>query len=274
MKVNKVEQFLNDVFGEVRVLRDGVHLYFVAQDVAKVLEYASTQKVTEKVDDEDILRMKKSELTNFVDSKSGNMGGSDIALINEGGLYQVIASVTKRDMKRYSLSRDFKRWITGEVIPTIRETGGYVETNREQEFIDNYFSDMSDDLKADMMKSMMKTNKRLQVKSGKFDKFLDSESTYSFTEVAKMISTQATEESGEKVEISNMRLTRFLRDEGIINKSRKGSGYSNLPNKGYEEYFDVVSRSIGISKNVAQTRVKPLGVEFVYEKLMESNQLQ
>lgn len=272
MKVNKVEQFLNDVFGEVRVLRDGVHLYFVAQDVAKALNYSATQSVTKKVDDEDILNMPKSQLSNL--GNWGQTGGSDVILINEGGLYQAVASVTKRDMKRYELSRDFKRWIMNEVIPTIRETGGYVETNREQEFIDNYFSDMSDDLKADMMKSMMKTNKRLQVKSGKFDKFLDSESTYSFTEVAKMISTQATEESGEKVEISNMRLTRFLRDEGIINKSRKGSGYSNLPNKGYEEYFDVVSRSIGISKNVAQTRVKPLGVEFVYEKLMESNQLQ
>ena len=62
-------------------------------------------------------------------------GGKNVKLINEGGLYQVISSITKKDIDRYNYSREFKRWISNEVIPTLRNTGAYIEEEREEEAI-------------------------------------------------------------------------------------------------------------------------------------------
>ena len=63
--VNKIDQFLNEKFGEVKASKiDGV-IWFVANDVAKVLKYSNVNKVTDKVDDEDMISLPKSQLTNF-----------------------------------------------------------------------------------------------------------------------------------------------------------------------------------------------------------------
>lgn len=273
---NKVQEFLNERFGEVRALKESEIIWFVAKDIATTLNYATTQKVTQKVDDEDIISMSKSQLTNL-----GNWeqtGGKDVLLINEGGLYQVIASVTKKDTERYNFSRDFKRWITNEVIPTIRNTGGYVEDEREEEFVSKYFPSFSEEVKLSMVQDLLKSNKELKTKAGKWDKFLGTDSTYTFTDVSKLISTMSNEEKSD-IEISSSKLTEFLRDSGILCKTKtpdkikdgkvKKGSYKNLPNKEYEEYFDVISvKANGFNK--VQTRVKSKGVEFIYETLKNS----
>lgn len=117
MKENKVKQFLDETFGEVRAINDNGEIWFVAKDVARVLEYSSTQKVTEKVDDEDY----RTSLT------LTNGGMQELLVINESGLYQVIVSITKKNKERYDKARDFKRWLTKEVIPTLRKDGMYID---------------------------------------------------------------------------------------------------------------------------------------------------
>lgn len=59
----------------------------------------------------------------------------EFTLISEAGLYQAILSITKKDINRYNKAKQFRKWITKEVIPTIRKTGGFVEDAREEEFI-------------------------------------------------------------------------------------------------------------------------------------------
>ncbi len=267
MSKNKIEQFLSEKFGEVRAIKiDGV-LYFVALDVSKALNYANVNKVTDKIDNEDILRIPKSQLTNL--GSWEQTGGRDVLLMNEGGLYQTIASITKKDMERYDSSREFKRWITNEVIPTIRETGAYVEEEREEEVIDKYFSGFSDDLKLAMFKELKKNNEELKVKAGNWDKFLDTNSTYTFTDVAKMISTKANEDVENSIQISNQALTKYLREKGILSKNKSGKSYTNKPNQDYEKYFDVVSVKATDEINKTQTRVKSNGIEFIYSILIE-----
>lgn len=263
---NKVEQFLSDKFGEVRALKQDNTIWFVAKDVADVLGYVTTQKVTDKVDDYDVIKMSKTQLPNL--GNWGQTGGKDVVLINEGGFYQVVASITKKDKERYELAREFKRWITNEVIPTIRETGAYVENGREQEVVDKYFYGLSDELKLQVFKELQTNNEKLQVKANKFDKFLDTDSTYTFTEVAKMISTKANEEYSNEFKISNQRLTKYLREKGILSKSKSSNTYTNLPNQNFEDYFDVVSRQVNDDFSKSQTRVKSNGVEFIYDELV------
>ena len=213
-----------------------------------------------------MISMPKSQLTNF--GSWEHTGGRDVLLINEGGLYQTISSVTKKDMVRYELSREFKRWITNEVIPTIRETGAYVENNREEEFVSNYFKGLSDDLKFEIVKELKENNEKLQVKATKFDQFLDTNSTYTFTDVAKMISTKASEEYGNAYKVTNKSLPKYLREKGILSKAKSGNSYTNLPNQKFEQYFDVISRKTQGEFDKTQTRVKACGVEFIYDELV------
>jgi len=256
---NKVEQFLNANFGEVGAIKDdkGI-IWFVASDISKVLKYTSTQKVTDKVDDED------KDYRTWV-----TLGGEQkITFINEGGLYQVIASITKKDINRYTLARDFKRWLTNEVIPTIRQTGAYIEENREQEVVDKYFYGLSDELKLQVFKELQNNNEKLKVKAGKFDKFLSTDSSYTFTEVAKLLSTKAKEDYGSDLTIGRNKLTEYLRNKGVLSKTKTSKSYTNLPNQKYESYFDVVVRDVNSEINKAQCRVKSNGVEFIYDMLI------
>ena len=251
---NKVQEFLNDKFGEVRATNENGIILFVASDIAKALKYSSTQKVTEKVDDED--KGKRSWVT---------LGGlQELTVINEGGLYQVISSITKKDKERYALARNFKRWITNEIIPTIRTTGGYVEENSEEEFVNKYFPSFSEEVKISMVQDLLKTNKKLQVKADNWDKFLDTNGTYSFTEVSKLISTKATDE-GLDIKITSVKLTELLRSLGILSKVKSKNGYKNLPNKEYEDYFNVSTVDTQHGFNKSQTRVNAKGVSYIYD---------
>ena len=263
---NKVQEFLNENFGQVRAMEVNNGLWFVAKDVGISLKYSTTQKVTDKVDDDDIISLPKNQLTNLGNWEQS--GGKDVKLINEGGLYQVISSITKKDIDRYNKAREFKRWITNEVIPTLRNTGAYIEEEREEEVVEKYFSGLSEETKKAMVIDLMKNNEKNKFKADKWDRFLDTDSTYTFTEVSKLISTKA-EEDKLDIKISNKELTKFLREQGILSKNKKGTSYLNTPNKDYEDYFNVVSVDVQGKFNKCQTRVKANGVEFIYDLLKQ-----
>lgn len=116
---------------------------------------------------------------------------------------------------------------------------------------------------------------KLKPKAESFDNFLSTEKTYTFTETAKTISTKFEEENVD-IKLSAMKLTKFLRENGILNKSRtpnkkdiygkvKNGRYNNLPNKAYEDYFNVIMMEG--EHGTTQTRVKAKGVEFIYNLL-------
>jgi len=108
---NKVEQFINDKFGEVRTIKDdNCDIWFVAKDIAKVLKYSTTQKVTYKLEDDEIIHLHKHELNNFGYEQTG---GKKVILINKNGLHKVLSSnrkiTTKEKIEIYKFltSNDF-----------------------------------------------------------------------------------------------------------------------------------------------------------------------
>ena len=255
---NKVQEFLNENFGQVRVMEVNNVLWFVADDVAKSLDYEIATNMTRNLDDDE----KDIQTLN-------TLGGEQKCLIiNESGLYNAVLSITKRNKERYEKARMFKKWITSEVIPTIRNTGAYIEEEREEEVVEKYFSGLSEETKKAMVIDLMKNNKKNKIKADKWDRFLDTDSTYTFTEVSKLISTKA-EEDKLDIKISNKELTKFLREQGILSKNKKGTSYLNTPNKDYEDYFNVVSVDVQGKFNKCQTRVKANGVEFIYDLLKQ-----
>ena len=102
--------------------------------------------------------------------------------------------------------------------------------------------------------------------------FLASNGTYTFTEVAKMISTRANEMYGINIKISAQALTNYLRLKGVLSKNKSHGKYTNHPNRGYEDYFNVTDVPVdkgNKSFHTTTTKVKPNGVQFIYKLLRE-----
>ena len=87
--------------------------WFVAADVCRALEIDNT--ATHRLDEDE-----KAALRLTQTSSNGTEQGRDVTIINEPGLYALVLSSRKPEAKA------FKRWITHEVIPSIRKTGGYI----------------------------------------------------------------------------------------------------------------------------------------------------
>lgn len=93
----------------IRTLDQDGEIWFVASDVAKALDYAEAKDMTRMLDEDEKGRHNVPTLG----------GEQEVAIINESGLYSAILRSRKPEAKR------FKAWVTKDVLPTIRRTGGY-----------------------------------------------------------------------------------------------------------------------------------------------------
>ena len=108
--------FANEDFGQVRVIEIDGEPWFVGKDVAVALGYQNASKaLSDHVDDED----KKPDITIRYPSSNGVVQNRNMTVINESGMYSLILSSKLPEAKR------FKRWVTSEVLPSIRKTGSY-----------------------------------------------------------------------------------------------------------------------------------------------------
>ena len=110
----------NPEFGELRVVEMDGEPWMVGRDVAQALGYFNVSKaVATHVDSED----KRFEMLPIADAQNGHvLGATKTTLINESGLYSLVLSSKLPSAKR------FRRWVTGEVLPSIRKDGGYIKT--------------------------------------------------------------------------------------------------------------------------------------------------
>jgi len=103
--------FKNSDFGEVRTVTIESEPWFVGKDIAEALGYGNhRQALTTNVDEED-------KVVHAMDTLGGTQ---NMLVINESGLYSLILSSKLQNAKQ------FKRWVTSEVIPQIRKTGAYI----------------------------------------------------------------------------------------------------------------------------------------------------
>lgn len=109
--MDELKIFENPAFGKVRVVEQGGEPWFIGKDVAEILGYSNTPKaIRDHVDDED-------KLAERIVLSGQNR---EVAIINESGLYSLILS------SKMPKAKEFKRWVTSEVLPAIRKTGGYI----------------------------------------------------------------------------------------------------------------------------------------------------
>lgn len=112
--MNEIQIFSNNEFGDIRtVILDG-EPWFVAMDISEKLGYAQTANMLKQVDKED----KRKVLSSDLDDTFSKFA-KEISVINESGLYDAIFGSKLKNAK------SFKRWVTKEVLPSIRKTGSY-----------------------------------------------------------------------------------------------------------------------------------------------------
>lgn len=120
--MNELQIFNSEEFGEIRTVNINDETWFIGKDVAEALGYSNTRKaLADHVDDED-----KLDGVTIRDS----IGREQTPVfINESGLYALIFGSKLDSAKR------FKHWVTSEVLPAIRKTGGYQKPLTQQEMM-------------------------------------------------------------------------------------------------------------------------------------------
>lgn len=200
--MNNIQIFKNKQFGEVRVIEQNGEPWFVGKDVAEILGYSDTNKaVAMHVDNEDKKLNDKSSLS---------FGQRGAHLINESGLYSLILS------SKLPQAKQFKRWVTSEVLPSIRKHGGYI--NGQESMTDEELLSKALIMAQSKIEEKTRQIERMKPKEIFADAVTASHNSILVGELAKVLRQNG-------IEIGQNRLFEWLRGNGYLIK-RKGSDWN------------------------------------------------
>lgn len=243
--MNELQIFKNESFGEVRTIIIDNEPWFVGKDVASILGYAEPRSaISKKVDAEDkgVAKMETPS------------GEQEMTIINESGLYSLILS------SKLPKAKEFKRWVTSEVLPSIRKNGGYIanqESMTEEELLAKAYT-----VALNVIKQKEEENKQLSIinselvvnnqimkpKADYFDQLVDRNLLTNLRETAKQLGFK------EKPFI------KFLIDKKYLYRDKRGRlmPYADK-NKGLFEMKETFNEKTNWSGT--QTLVTPKGRE-------------
>ena len=191
--MNELMIFKNDEFGEIRIIEIENEPWFVAKDICEALEIKNTTQAIGRLDEDERTML-----------NIGRQGNTNI--INEYGLYNLILASRKKE------AREFKRWITHEVIPSIRKSGGYIAG---QETLD------ADEL---IQKALLVAQRKIEERDRQLeeqkpkvlfaDSVIGSEDSILIRDLAKILNQNG-------INIGQNRLYGWLRENGYLIKSSK-----------------------------------------------------
>lgn len=238
--MNDLQIFNNDEFGEIRTVVIDNEPWFVARDITERLGYQNGRDALYKhVDQED-----KGV------AKCDTLGGvQDFSIINESGLYSLILSSKLPEAKK------FKRWVTSEVLPQIRKTGGYVAPRTYAEALRAYADEV------EQRERLERERQELLPKAEFFDAVTDSKTAISIGETAKVL------DAG----IGQNKLFAFLRDNNILKSD-------NTPYQRYIDmgYFRVIEQKYEVNGEIRisiKTLVFQKGIDFIRRLLNKRGEI-
>lgn len=229
--MNELQVFNSDEFGTIRTVTINDETCFIAKDIAEILGYSNTRKaIIDHVDDED----KRYGVT-IRDS----MGRSQsVVVVNESGLYSLVLSSKQENAKK------FKKWVTSEVLPSIRKHGIYATDNVIDEILNN------PDFGIKLL-SELKEERNKRIEAERRNAILTHvNKTYTMTEIAKELNMK-----------SAIELNKALKDKHVQYKvNDTWVFYSLYSSRGYEEIKQEVLDS---GKVVYHRKITQLGREFI-----------
>ncbi|MCY7971069.1 phage antirepressor KilAC domain-containing protein [Bacillus spizizenii] len=250
--MNQLQKVFNYQDQQVRtVVKDG-QPWFVAKDVCEILGIKNATQAVSKLDNDERAML-----------NIGRQGNTNI--VNEPGLYTLILSSRKPEAKQ------FKRWITHEVIPAIRKTGGYVAN--DELFIQTYLPQADEHIKLlfkTTLHTMKEQSKQIETMKPKVifaEAVESSESSVLVGELAKII-----QQNG--VDIGPNKLFQWLRDNGYLIR-KKGESF-NLPTQRSMDMglFEIKKRTVsnldGSIRTTRTPKVTGKGQIYFVNKFMSS----
>lgn len=213
--LNDIQLFHNDEFGDVRtIIINGVP-WFAGKDVALILNYHNPQKaIRDHVDEED-----------RTVNESFTVNGTQAILINESGVYSLIMA------SKIPGARQFKRWVTSEILPSIRRTGRYGVDDAAY-LINKFFPIISDTQRLFLQNALTQIEtmgaliKENQPKVDFANQVACSDTLIDMETMAKLATDNG-------ITIGRNRLFQWLRDIGVL--IRNSNPRRNLP---YQEYLE------------------------------------
>jgi prophage antirepressor-like protein len=243
--MSEIQIFENEQFGSIRIIEIDGMPWFVGKEVAVVLGYSKPlDAISRHIDEDDSVKH------GLIDSV-GRI--QNTILINESGLYSLILS------SKLPSAKAFKRWVTSEVLPTIRRHGFYAT----DETLDNMMNDtetaekLFKELKAEKIRTreLEKKNHLLSEKANYYDNVLASETLIPITFIAKDYGMSA------------VKLNAMLYAYGIQYKLRETWVlYCDYQDKGYTQSVTIIPNG-DVSKTKLHTYWTEKGREFLYDFL-------
>lgn len=229
---------------KVRTLKIDDEPYFVGKDVADILGYKNgSRDINNHVDDEDKLK--------YQISTAGQK--REQTLVNESGLYSLILS------SKMPNARKFKRWVTNEVLPTIRKHGAYMTDEKAFDVVNNK-DGLASLLQqaADQLRQKDIQIEEMKPKALFADAITASETSILVGEMAKILKNGG-------VNTGQNRFFKWLRENGYLIK-RKGTDYNMPTQKSMNlKLFEIKERTIvdGNSTRIVKTpKITGIGQQY------------
>ena len=251
--MNELQIFNNDEFGEIRTVSIGNEPWFVASDICKALDLRNPTMAMERLDDDE-----KSKL---------NLGlpGGATNCVNEYGLYSLVLASRKKEAK------DFKRWITHEVLPSIRKNGGYIEgqeTLSDEELLSKALMVAQRKIEEKNQLIAMQDSRIQEMRPKEIfaDAVSASHTSILIGDLAKLICQNG-------YQIGQKRLFEWMRDNGYLMKN--GSS-RNLPTQRFIEQgiFEIKESNVqnpdGSVRTTRTTKVTGKGQVYFVNKFLQS----
>lgn len=238
---NDITLFENPQFGSIRVVGE----CFVAADVAAALGYSDTQAMTRRLDDDEKGMRSLHTLG----------GDQDMTVITESGLYNAVLG------SKLPTAKDFKRWVTAEVLPSIRKHGAYMTPETIENILANpdTIIQLATRLKEHQAEIAAQNQyiKALEPKAEFYDAVAGSKDAISIGDMSKVLAIKG---------IGRNNLFAILRDKRILDER-------NVPYQAYVDrgYFRVIEQKFtkpnGETKINLKTLVYQRGLDFVRKQV-------
>lgn len=207
--MNALQIFNNSQFGEIRTTVIDGEPWFIAKDVCDCLELTNSRKSLQRLDDDE-----KGVTSSYT------LGGKqELSTVNEYGLYQLVLSSRKPEAKA------FKRWITHEVIPTLRKTGSYsIEIPKTlPDALRAYAAEVEEHNKTKEIVAMQEQQiAEFKPKQDYLDKILSSHAALTITQIASDYNLSAI--ALNKI-LNEERIQRKVNEQWILYAEHMGKGY-------------------------------------------------
>lgn len=244
--MNELQIFKNNQFGNVRIVMKGQEPWFVAKDICECLAISKHRDAISRLDSDERGSLK-------VDTLGGKQ---EMATVNEYGLYSLVLSSRKPEAK------EFKRWITHDVIPQIRKTGQYIADIPKTlpDALRAYANEVEEHNKA---KALIEEQKPKVLFA---DSVAASHTSILVGDLAKLLHQNGVKNMGQK------RLFNWLRENSYLIK-RKGSDYNSPTQKAMEMGLfqikeTVVSHADGHTSVNKTTKVTGKGQQYFINKFL------